>query len=387
MKTYPGKFFDNTMQGANQTGDDDAGAMIAILKSCLVTGFGALTPSTLIFDADNGWAKASFGSGHSYKKDSIIDCSGSAVADYNGEHRVMKVTTNDAWFELDTIPGSDSTGVITIKVAPLGWSVLFESGTSEVVIFSTTNELGKVFLHVDNTAYSGWSGTYDRKMKVAMIENVTDINTYDTIYECEWAATGRYGDHTWDLHGTSTLFFLSPAYGAASRQPVFVAGYMDSNRPGDEYNFIVNGLNTDANSERWDLVGGAYGYYTSFGSHNTSVDNVLARSHDQLVGVSSWRKRGMGSYGSDLFQYPDVVTRGFYINSTPLIIQEGTNAFRGTLPMVVEPLANHNSLHRKVLSDLVDHEGKTFRLLSATYSKSSDVSESLIGFDISTVEV
>lgn len=391
MKTYPVKSFSESMQGAGQTGDSDAGAMIAILKACLVDGFGALSPDSIVWDETELLAKASFSGGHAYEKDSVIACSGSVVADYNGEHRIIKATSTVIWFELDTVPVAPASGSLEIKIAPLGWEITHNNGTDDILIFRPTGNLGNVSLRIDNTGYSGWSGSYARLMKVAMVENVTDIDTYETIYEHCWPATGRYSDHKWDLVGNNRFIFFMPEYGAGKQQSCFVAGYIDTARAGDRYHFIMNHHPTANASEgtyaRWDKASSSYSYYNYFTSNNVSTYNYVARKYHQLDGGDSWKKRGMGSRGSDLFNYPDSATNGFYINTSPVIVQESDNTLRGYMPMLVEPLANATSLERKNLQNLPEHPDKIFRFLRATYDRRSDLPATLIGFDISTVEV
>ncbi|PKF60613.1 hypothetical protein CW745_13865 [Psychromonas sp. psych-6C06] len=391
MKTYPVKFYNESMQGAGQTGDSDAGTMIAILKACLVDGFGSLAPDSIVWDETELLAKASFSGGHAYEKDSVIACSGSAVTDYNGEHRIIKVTSTEIWFELDTVPVAPASGSLEIKIAPLGWEITHSNGTNDILVFSPAGNLGEVSLRIDNTAFSGWSGTYARLMKVAMVENVTDIDTYETIYEHCWPATGRYSDHKWDLVGDNRFIFSMPEYGAGKEQACFVAGYIDTLRAGDKYHFIMNHVPVSSASDgtyaRWDQVNSAYPYYNYFASNNVASQNYVARRYHQLDAGDSWKKRGMGSRGSDLFNYPDSATNGFYLNTSPTIVQESDNTLRGYMPILVEPLANATSLERKNLQDLPEHPNKIFRFLRATYDRRSDLSATLIGFDISTVEV
>ena len=266
-KTYPTLWFNESMQGAAQTGDSDAGAMIAILKACLVDGFGSLVPDSIVWDEAKELAKASFSAGHSYLQDSVIACSGSAVADYNGKHRIIEITSTEIYFELDTVPVAAASGSLEIKIAPLGWEITFANGTNDIIIFTPQGNLGNVSLRVDNSAYDGWSGTYARLMKVEMIENATDINTYDSIYEGAWPATGRYSDHKWDLVGDSRMIYFMPEYGAGKKQSCFVAGYIDTVRAGDEYHFIMNSIGSNSASSstfgRWDQVMIVYKCYTS----------------------------------------------------------------------------------------------------------------------------
>lgn len=389
-KTYPVKFYTESMQGAGQTGDDAAGAMIAILKACLVDGFGALTPSALVWDDAKQLAKATFGNGHAYAVDSIIVCSGSAVADYNGEHRVIEIDTNNIWFELDTVPLSDASGSISIKIAPLGWTITHANATNDILIFKPAGDLGNVSLRIDNTAFSGWSGSYARLMKVAMVENVTDINTYDTIFEHRWPATGKYSDKKWDLVGDNRMIFFMPEYGLPKNQAGFYAGYIDTLRAGDRYHFIINHIEvSDATHalNNWSQLAGGFPTYTQFARNFGTSGQVLARKYHQLEGVTGWMKSGLKTHNSDVIPLPNPVDNGFYINSERAMVLESDNSFRGFMPVLVHPLAGHSSLIRKNLKDLPEHSGKTFRMLNVSYDKRSDIGGVMVGFDVSTVEI
>ena len=391
MKTYPVKFYNESMQGAGQTGDHDAGTMIAILKACLVDGFGALAPDAIVWDATEKCAKATFSSGHAYVKDSIIACSGSDIADYNGEHRILKIDTNNIWFELDTVPASDATGSLEIKIAPMGWEIIHNNGTNDKLIFKTAGDLGNVFFMVDNTAFDGWKGDagYARLMKVAMVENVTDIDTYDTIYEHRWPATGYSSGHKWDMVGDNRMMFFMPEYGKGNEQGGFYAGYIDTIRAGDRYHFIMNKVgSTEANHlyNRWGQIYSSYYYYTQFARNFSTSYQTIARKYHQLEGTTGWTKSGLGTYNSDLLLAPNPVDNGFYINTDKAMILESDNAFRGFMPIQVYPLANLSAYYRKNLQDLPEHPNKIFRMLRTTYDRRSDLSGVLVGFDVSTVE-
>ena len=392
MKTYPVKFYNESMQGAGQTGDHDAGAMIAILKACLVDGFGALAPDTIVWDATESCAKATFSSGHAYVKDSIIACSGSDVADYNGEHRIFKIDTNNIWFELDTVPAGDANGTLEIKIAPMGWEITHNNGTNDKLIFKTAGDLGNVFFMVDNTAFDGWKGNtnYSRLMKVAMVENVTDIDTYDVIHEHRWPATGCFSGHKWDMVGDNRMMFFMPEYGASEEQGGFYAGYIDTIRAGDRYHFIMNNVGSpDANNydNYWTGVSSSSTYYTKFARNFSTSNQTIARKYHQLEGTTGWMKSGLRTHNSDVMQAPNPVDNGFYINTDKAMILESDNAFRGFMPIMVYPLANLSSYWRKNVQDLPEYPNKIFRMLRTTYDRRSDLPSVLVGFDVSTVEV
>ena len=154
MAEYKVKWFASEMQGAPSLGDTAEGALAA-----LVTGFGTLTINSLAFDTAKGWAVATFTGGHAYLQESVIQVEGVSPAAYNGEHRVMQVTATQVWFEIDGgNPGAPGTGAaMTMKVAPLGWTITHESGDGKIFIVRPTNvsESGNVSLRIDNTAFSG----------------------------------------------------------------------------------------------------------------------------------------------------------------------------------------------------------------------------------------
>ncbi len=58
MAEYKVKWFASEMQGAPSLGDTAEGALAALLKAVLVTGFGTLTINALAFDTAKGWAVA-----------------------------------------------------------------------------------------------------------------------------------------------------------------------------------------------------------------------------------------------------------------------------------------------------------------------------------------
>ncbi len=66
----------------------------------------------------------------------MIEVGGASPAAYNGEHRVKKVSSTEVWFELDGgNPGSAASGAMSMKVAPLGWTLTHESADGMVAIY------------------------------------------------------------------------------------------------------------------------------------------------------------------------------------------------------------------------------------------------------------
>ncbi|EOD53320.1 hypothetical protein G113_20297, partial [Aeromonas molluscorum 848] len=252
---FPVKWYSSAMQGAPSLGDTTEGALATLLKAVLVTGFGNLTVNSLTWDATLGWAVATIDGGHSYLNDSVIAISGASPSGYNGEHRVMKVSATKVWFALDGgDPGIAASGTITIKIPGLGWVITHENANGQVFIVRSPElvDAYPVSLRIDNTAFSGWSsgsGNTGYLAKVAMVEDVVDLDTYTLILEHRWPATGRYSDKRWDLVGDNLLFYFAPAYATGNVQAIYSFGYINSVRPGDRYHCILNTYHSSVASD------------------------------------------------------------------------------------------------------------------------------------------
>lgn len=401
MAAYPVKWFSSDMQGAPQMSSDTAdGQLAALLKALLVTGFGTLTINALSFDAAKGWAVATFNGGHAYLQDSVVQVDGVSPAAYNGEHRVMQVSTTQVWFEIDGgNPGAAGSGAaMTMKVAPLGWTITHESGDGKIFIVRPTNvsESGNVSWRIDNSAFTGWTGTttgssVQSLAKIAMVEDVVDINTYTTIYDHRWPATMRYSSKQWDLIGDGQLFYWLPVIGNVSYHTVYCCGYIRSIRPGDRYHaMLVHYWTTDpAQSPQWwnnynQTSSGTNNWGTTLTSFDQSSQRALARPYNQLFGSTSWWLKGLfGRFGNGL-SVPNAPDNGFYVSTDPCMVIESGNHLRGYMPGLIVPYGDISGWHRKNFGNLPALPGKLVRFIRGLYQ--ADVGNkdprSLIGFDI-----
>ncbi len=397
MAEYKVKWFANEMQGAPSLGDTAEGALAALLKAVLVTGFGTLTINALAFDVAKGWAVATFTGGHAYLQDSVVQVDGVSPAVYNGEHRVMLVTATQVWFELDGgNPGAPGTGTaMTMKVAPLGWTITHESGDGKIFIVRPTNvsESGNVSWRMDNTAFTGWTGTMSGSThylaKIAMVEDVVDINTYTTIYEHRWPATQRYSPKIWDLIGDSQLFYWIPAIGNVAYQQVYCAGYIRSIRPGDRYHAVLcHYVTTNAGESGIAWVNRDQTNPNNWGNAFLTFDQTayraIARPYHQLFGSTSWWLKGIfGRFGNGL-AVPNAPDNGFYLSTDPCMVLENGNHLRGYMPGLIVPYGDITSWHRKNFGDLPALPGKKVRFIRGLYQVNVYQADprSLIGFDI-----
>ena len=389
---FPVKWYASQMQGAPSLGDTSAGALTALLKAVLVTGFGTLTINALVWDATEGAAKATFSGGHAYLQDSVIEVSGASPAAYNGEHRAKKVSSTEVWFELDGgNPGSAASGTMSMKVAPLGWTLTHESGDGMVAIYRPTNvsESGNVSLRIDNTAFSGWtSSTFGWLAKVAMVEDVVDIDTYTTIYEHRWPATKRYSDGRWDFIGDDQLFYFLPAYAAVNYQFAYCFGYIKSVRPGDRYHAILTTYPTTSTTEptrNWANPGTSNSVYgTDFPVLDSTARRILARPYSQLFGTTGWYIKGIFSRFGVGLNVPNAPDNGFYMSADPTMLLESGGHLRGFLPGLVMPYATIAEWDRKNFMDLPALVGKIVRFINTGFAESQNTAgqRTLMGFDL-----
>ncbi|PHS84687.1 hypothetical protein AAW02_09250 [Aeromonas dhakensis] len=398
MATYPVKFYSSEMQGAPALGDSVDGALAALFKAILATGFGNLTINALSFDTAKGWAVATFTGGHAYQQDSVIQVDGVSPAAYNGEHRVMQVSTTQVWFEIDGgNPGSAGAGAsMNMKVAPLGWTVTHESGDGKVIIFrpSNINDSGNVSWRIDNTAFTGWSGanglgSWTYLAKIQMVEDVVDINTFTLIYEHRWPATQRYSVKQWDLVADSQMIYWLPCLGNYSYPAVYCAGYIRSIRPGDRYHAVLCHYSTTLTSDnqstwanRDQTSTNAWG--TPLTSFDSSGNRAIARAYHQLFGTSAWWLKGLFSRFGNGLSVPNGPDNAFYLSTDPCMVVESGNHLRGYMPGLIVPYADITAWHRKNFSDLPAYPGKKIRFLRGMYQPIvfNVDPRSLIGFDI-----
>lgn len=165
MATYPVKYINNAMRGAPQI-SGTAGTFIAALDAFLLNGFGQVT--ALSVNVSGGIATASLNAGQSFDKHAIVLVAGATPAALNGEARVL-TATNSAITWATTAPDGAATGVITIKVAPVGgWQKAY-AGTNVAVYRSSDPQASGFCVRIDD------SGT--TTVRLRGFESMSDVDT------------------------------------------------------------------------------------------------------------------------------------------------------------------------------------------------------------------
>ena len=119
--------FDSSMTGAPVL-SGTAGALRAVLKACMVDGFGAGAVATLTVAA--GIATAAFAGAHPYRVGTIAQFGGATPAGLNGQKRILSTTASAITFDATGIADGAATGTITHKVAAAGWGAGWVPGNT-----------------------------------------------------------------------------------------------------------------------------------------------------------------------------------------------------------------------------------------------------------------
>ncbi|MGB5856491.1 MAG: hypothetical protein WBH20_14695, partial [Oceanisphaera sp.] len=205
------------------------GKLTALLKNVLVTGFGLLAVDSLAYDGSSGEVTATINSGHNYKKDSILLIEGANEDAYNGEQRITFVSVTQFRYAPSSAPSATvETGIVSAKVAPVGWEVVAESPSGEVMIFGPTDpNSGPIKLLVNNTINQGdnWSAYDERTLAgVSMVEDVVSIDSYTVVATGFWPASHAFGLGCWQVVADPRLMYLSVNYGANKRNSILPFG-------------------------------------------------------------------------------------------------------------------------------------------------------------------
>lgn len=237
--------FDSAMTGAPVL-SGTAGALRALLKACLVDGFGAGAVATLT--VASGIATATFAGAHPYRVGAVAQFAGSTPAGLNGQKRILTTTTNSVTFDATGIADGTATGTITHKVAAAGWQELFAGTVTNVLCLKpTVPEATGCVLRIDDT------GTTNARVRA--FEAMTDASTGTgpTPLDSQlsgglfWPKSGTANTtaRPWYLVGDERGFYLAVSPQGTDRYTLLYAGDIASLKSGDAYGYLLTGNQSD----------------------------------------------------------------------------------------------------------------------------------------------
>lgn len=390
--TFPVKWFSSDMEGApllssgvaGSAHTTNPGSLIALLKAVLVTGFGIKSVSSLAYDSVAQTITATVAAGHKYLVDQVVELSGANESGFNGEFRVVSITSTAVVVGLDngTPAAASATGTLSMKIPALGWAVEFEDAAAYKIIFKRTDPASTPLrLYIDNSAWTGWNTLSGYLAKVSMVENVTDINTFSVVYETRWPCSHSYATPGWALTGDSLLFFFMPMYGLASARGVYVFGDIISIRAGDNYHCLLTTYTSN------NLNGTSWGS-TNVNQHPNTIkfsDNthkILARSYHQIPGAVAALWRGLNTGIGEGMTFPNPADNGFYVSTDKIPLHDDLS-FRGYLPGVVVPFSSPLAYDKATLKYLPNLPNCLIKMwIMQRGASDGALVPRLVGFDI-----
>jgi hypothetical protein len=337
--------FDSAMTGAPVL-SGSAGALRALIKACLVDGFGAGSVATLTVAA--GIATATFAGAHPYRVGSVSQFAGATPAGLNGQKRILSTTTNAVTYAAPGIADGAATGTITHKVAAAGWQELFAGALANVLcVKPTVPEATGCVLRVDDT------GTINARVRA--YESMSDVSTGagPTPLESQLAG-GLYWPKSsaasataraWYLVADERGFYLAVDPAGTGRYTVLFAGDIASLKSGDAYGYLVTGNQADQTNAAT-VPDGCVGYshrsartgaymvraYTAIGQ-SLAVQRLGAHHNGSTSDVYA------GTAGYSLGTYPNGANNGLMTGALEL----HALGIRGTLPGLLHPVQDCGS--------------------------------------------
>jgi hypothetical protein len=365
------RFITSYMSGAPQL-SANAGSLVAVLDAVLVDGFGLIAVSQIVVSA--GVATATVAS-NTFGRLHVVRMEGSGTMALNGDKRVTGSLGNTFSFDAtDISDGTYTTGTMTAKRAPLGWSIA-KTDTNKRMYKSLNIASNGVMLRVDDTnTVNGWNmfanvaGAYRAMAHVTMAWDASSISAYSGHNSSSFWVKSNVSTGTsarpWIIVGDDRGFYINmlPDTGYQSGRLEFFGEIANPTRPNDAFATILTGFDqgyavayTSGSSTASAPGQGTWATGTSlfnlglvsmeYNSGQYYCDSrMIAKSHNQLN--STYRVYFVGSMGcqysvsnTTIFNasgyaglpYPNAPDAGVYIAENIYVVENGAG-IRGTLP-------------------------------------------------------
>ena len=254
-----------------------AGSIIDILNSCLVTGFGSKTATSLV--VASGIATFTHTGGQSAAQPNaviLVEGVTGGLTALNGEQKVLTSTATTITWATAAADGT-AAGTITMKIAPAGWTKPF-SGTNLAAFRNDTVTGTGAYLRVDDTATQ--NARVVGYMTMSDVSTGTNAFPHDTqVSGGDWWTKSSAASATaapWFIFADSRMVYFARAYHLSN--PIdfqlHVFGDPVPTKTSDPYGAIITGETSNVSSS---TVGGTSNYY--YAGSGASAGMYVARSY------------------------------------------------------------------------------------------------------------
>lgn len=291
--------FDSSQVGAPVL-SGSAGALRAVIKACLVDGFGAGPVASITVAA--GVATVAFSGSHPYRVGSVIQIAGATPSALNGNKRTSTVVGSSITFPAPGVPDGAATGAITAKMAPAGWVELFPGALANVLAVkpSATEASGSV-LRLDDTGTT--------TARVVGYEFLSAISTGDRAFPTEaqfpgglhWPKSNEESTaaRSWWVFADERSFMIWTAPDASHQTHGTLFGFGDvvSDKSGDAYCGALFGGDSSVSSA-WGSIVGCIGW----ASYSYAPQHAyIARLHNGMGGAQLIKKGAAYNTGNNAY--------------------------------------------------------------------------------------
>lgn len=334
------KVFDSAMAGSPVL-PGTAGVLHAVLKACLVDGFGAGAVATLT--VASGIATATFAGAHPYRVGTVAQFAGATPAGLNGQKRILSTTTNSVTFDATGIADGTATGTITHKMAAAGWQELFAGTLTNVLcVKPTVPEATGCVLRVDDT------GTTNARVRGFEAMADASTGTGPTPLDSQlsgglfWPKSGTANAtaRPWRMVADERGFYLAVAPAGSDRYTLLFAGDIASLKSGDAYGYLLTGNQADQTNTSW-VPDGCCGY----SGRSARGGAYLVRAHTAIGQAIAAQRVGAHHNGTtaDVYAGTPGYSTGTYPNGPNNGLMTGAlelhaMGIRGTLPGLLHPV-------------------------------------------------
>lgn len=333
--------FDSAQTGAPVL-SGSAGALRALLKACLVDGFGAGAVATLT--VTSGVATATYAGAHPFAPGRVVEISGATPAALNGKKIVATTTGASITFPAPGVPDGSATGTISSKAAAPGWLELFAGALTNVIALKpAVPEATGCVLRVDDTGTTtarlvGYESMDGISSGVGMYPTAVQQAGGLHLPKSEAASSAA---RPWRLFADECAFALWVAPHSAQPGHGVLLGGGDflSDKAGDTYgSYVAGGMTAAEVTTSGSANVGCLGY----GNGATAASVYVPRSFTGVGSAQSARKAsayataaaysGLASYSNQGIPYPNPADNSLRVSRLDLLI--GSTGFRGRVPGV-----------------------------------------------------
>lgn len=172
------KYIDSNHIGSPSL-EDSYGSLNNLLKKILVEGLEEKIVDSLEYSSTTGLATASFLSDHGFKNNQVIEITGPKELVFVNQFRVLAYTSKSISFKLkeqpleDLIATLEPEDLIKIKIAPLGYSIVYENTVEGVICFKNKSLKSPCILKViDKLPGNGYKTSWAKYGRVVIGQSI-----------------------------------------------------------------------------------------------------------------------------------------------------------------------------------------------------------------------